>query len=177
MKNWNPLNMEQMDALFNQHAILIGDVDRVPRFVALDLLGKEALHHAAVTTNGGCCAVYFDGQPFHYVSRSGFKAAVSYLNYKAMQEQADKLNREEMEQTRKEDERSNKAVEIALRLHPEMVAMIEKDSKGKATDSERKQISAWVHEADLLIDTEDGDKALLLPAPMFGKKRGRPRKA
>lgn len=179
MNEWKILNDAQAEELFAQHSMLIGECDRVPRFVALDLFGKEALHH--MQCNFARCSgfVEIDGFPFQYITRTGFKMCVSFMNCKAVQAQAKALHEAESEAMRKDDERNYQSAEIALRLHPEMAEIVKRDLQHKATKEEQEQCNAWQREAEKLIGTPEGEKILQLPAPDLttGRKRGRPRKA
>lgn len=177
-QEWKTLNNEQAEALFAAHAILIGSYDRVPRFVAADLFGIETVKAIQHSNPSYCSMVNYGSDVFYYLTRDGFKACVSYLNCKALQAQSDALHNIEWAAIEAEDAKSNEAAEIALRLHPEMWAMLEKDCKHGYTKEEQAQINAWQDEAMPLVGTAEGAEILKRPAPYMKqtKRRGRPRK-
>ncbi len=81
------LNKKQTDLLFQQNAILIGDADGMPRYRAVELLGKEAVdcvmgagsrcRYSDVYGIGDCCILY--------LTYRGFQAAATYVNIREIE--------------------------------------------------------------------------------------------
>ena len=78
------LNKAQAQALFEEHAILIGGRDAIPEETAVELFGEEAVEHAH-TLNGQSyelCNVYGIGHYQQgYLTLQDFLTACSYSNF------------------------------------------------------------------------------------------------
>ncbi len=83
------LNKKQVDLLFQQNAVLIGDTDGMPRYRAVELFGAEAI--SCVVNAGsrcGFCDVYGIGNHgVFYLTRRGFQAAATYVNIQEIKAQ------------------------------------------------------------------------------------------
>ena len=82
------LNKDQVAALFEREAVLLGTENSVPDFRSVALFGKEAVEHAhrMNASEGGCYVSGYgigDYTLFGLTFR-GFQAAASFLNVQRM---------------------------------------------------------------------------------------------
>lgn len=89
-------NLEQAEKMYSIHAVLFGDREGVPLFVAEDTLGFEAVHFVRKLNadNRGLINGYGIGNfTAEYLTKRGFMTAVTFLNVNAIRllcEDADK---------------------------------------------------------------------------------------
>ncbi len=83
------LNKEQVNLLFRQNAVLIGDVDGMPRYRAEELFGKEAVGCViGVESRCGYSDVYGIGNcGILYLTYRGFQAVATYANIREIEAQ------------------------------------------------------------------------------------------
>lgn len=90
------LNKAQAQALFEDHAILIGGRDAIPEETAVELFGEEAVEHAH-TLNGQSyelCNVYGIGHYQQgYLTLQGFLTAATYSNVHLLELEKAELER------------------------------------------------------------------------------------
>lgn len=84
--DWKPLDREQAEALFAEHAVLLGKCDSVPVHIAAQIVPQECVEHVRGGNHGG---EYWNAAGFnslipdgmvHWLTRSGFMAAISAAN-------------------------------------------------------------------------------------------------
>lgn len=83
---WKPLNKEQTEALFNDHAVLMGRQNAVPVHIAAQIISPECVEYALSGNHGGeywnaagLNSLIPDGM-VHWLTHAGFMAAVSAAN-------------------------------------------------------------------------------------------------
>ena len=84
--DWKPLNREQAEQLFDEHAVLLSKHDAVPVHIAAQLLPPECVEYARGWNQGGeywnaagLNSLMPDGMVY-WLTRAGFMAAVSAAN-------------------------------------------------------------------------------------------------
>lgn len=78
------LNKDIVDVLFRREAVLIGNMDVVPKFRVADLFGTDAADFAV---RQGFWNGYGVGDyTFEYITHKGFQAAASYFNVQRLRE-------------------------------------------------------------------------------------------
>ncbi len=83
------LNSKQVDQLFQQNAILIGNEDNVPKYRAVELFGEEAVDFVM---DMNCRNGYYNGYGIgnytvRYLTYKGFQAAATYVNIREIEVQ------------------------------------------------------------------------------------------
>lgn len=79
------LNKNQVDALFQCEAILIGTEDCVPTFRAEALFGSDAVKHAGSVSSGKYLNGYGVGDyTLMYITYRGFLAAATFHNVRQL---------------------------------------------------------------------------------------------
>lgn len=83
---WKPLNKEQAETLFNDHAVLIGKQNAVPVHIAAQIIPPECVEYVLSWNHGGeywnaagLNSLMPDGM-VHWLTHSGFIAAISEAN-------------------------------------------------------------------------------------------------
>lgn len=85
IENWKPLNKEQAEALFAEHAILAFDSDGIPVHTAAQILSPEAvacvreLMPGKYWNSAGLGGLLPDGSVY-WLTKAGFMYAVSEMN-------------------------------------------------------------------------------------------------
>lgn len=137
ISDWKPLNKEQAEALFAEHAILLHKCDGIPVHVASQLLPPETVAYIRTWQGGeywnsaGLSRLLPDGM-VDWLTKAGFMAAVSEANCLYMwPEQRDEYMQRHAEWERREAE------EAAAR-----------ESKRRAARERRKAREAAKKEAD-----------------------------
>lgn len=120
------LNKAQAQALFEEHAILIGGRDAIPEETAVEFFGEEAVAHAH-TLNGQSyelCNVYGIGHYQQgYLTLQGFLTACTYSNV------------HELEREKAEREREPESEDIRLAIVGLYLQYMEQAAEGlDATD-------------------------------------------
>ena len=83
------LNKNQVDALFQREAVLIGTEDAVLAFRAAALFGADAVKHAQRLHSGRYSNGYGVGDcTLVYLTFRGFQAAASFYNVQQLREEA-----------------------------------------------------------------------------------------
>lgn len=91
-EGWTPVNSTQAEALFNENAALFGDHDGVPCMVAFRVFGwkpvmevfKEASREEIIKAGVVYWNVWsYDGASVSYLTRRGFRRAVTIRNIEA----------------------------------------------------------------------------------------------
>lgn len=82
------LNSEQIRDLFGQESALIGSVDGVPLYRAVELFGQEAVQSARDPDKGGTNfnVVSIGDFYVYYLTYRGFREAARYANLLAIRE-------------------------------------------------------------------------------------------
>ncbi len=82
------LNKEQTDMLFQQNAVLIGEVDGMPRYRAVELFGEEAVDYVMGRDlrNGYYNVYHIKGCGTCYLTCKGFRAAATYVNLREIRD-------------------------------------------------------------------------------------------
>lgn len=77
------LNNDQVRALFEREAILIGTHDAVPTYRAAELFGAAAAEFAEQVRRDGTYSneYWIHEYGLHYLNYKGFQAAATYLNF------------------------------------------------------------------------------------------------
>jgi len=83
------LNSKQVDQLFRQNAILFGNKDGVPKYLAVELFGKEAVDF---TINSDWHDGYYNeygigNYDASYLTYRGFQEAATYVNIREIEAQ------------------------------------------------------------------------------------------
>ena len=85
LSEWTPLNKEQAEALFAEHAILLCESDGIPVHVAAQILPPETVSYIRTCRGGkywnaaGLCTLLPDGM-VEWLTKAGFMYAVSAAN-------------------------------------------------------------------------------------------------
>ncbi len=76
------LNSKQVNQIFRQNAILIGNADGVPEYRAVELFGEEAVDYVMGTKgrNGYYNGYGIGDYNLFYLTYSGFQAVATYAN-------------------------------------------------------------------------------------------------
>lgn len=84
--DWKPLNREQAESLFNDHAVLMSKQNGVPVHIAAQLIPSECVEYVQSWNQGGeywnaagLNSLIPDGMVY-WLTRSGFMAAISTAN-------------------------------------------------------------------------------------------------
>lgn len=83
---WTPLDREQAEALFEEHAVLMGKADAIPMHIAAQIFPPEVVQYvrrgsfAGDYWNGGGLNELFPNVFYCFLTRSGFMAAVGLSN-------------------------------------------------------------------------------------------------
>ena len=84
--DWKPLGREQAEALFNEHAVLMGKSDAIPVHIAAQIVPAECVEHVRGWNQGGeywnaagLNSLIPDGLVY-WLTRAGFMAAISAAN-------------------------------------------------------------------------------------------------
>lgn len=171
--NWNPMNEEQANALFAEHAMLIGMTDRVPYHVAVELFGEEAATFARTETykngsNEWYGGIEINGNGFYYLTQKGFKACIAYLNCMSCMEANIAQQKKIQADNQKDDERTEAITGIMELLHSESSDMIRHDNEGTITADELAQMAEWLVEAERIIGDDEPLEALKRVKAAFG---------
>ncbi len=83
------LNKEQVNLLFRQNAVLIGDADGMPRYRAEELFGEEAVDYVM---SRDCRNGYYNwysirGYDAPYLTYRGFQVVATYVNIQEIKAQ------------------------------------------------------------------------------------------
>jgi len=83
------LNSKQVDQLFQQNAVLIGNADGMPKYRAAELFGKEAVDYVMGRDyRNGYYKEYGIGNFYaSYLTYSGFQTAATYVNIREIEVQ------------------------------------------------------------------------------------------
>ncbi len=81
------LNSKQVDQLFQQNAVLIGNADNIPEYRAVELFGKKAVDYVMSTNcrNGYYNAYGIGNYDAPYLTYRGFQAAATYVNIREIE--------------------------------------------------------------------------------------------
>ena len=90
----NTLNKDQVKALFDKEAVLLGAENMVPDFRAVSLFGQEAIDHAH-RMNAGHPGYYANGYgvgdyTLTALTFHGFQAAASFFNAQLLKKETEK---------------------------------------------------------------------------------------
>lgn len=85
IENWKPLNKEQAEALFAEHAILAFDSDGIPVHIAAQILSPEAVACVRKLTpgkywNSAGLGGLLPDVSVYWLTKAGFMYAVSEMN-------------------------------------------------------------------------------------------------
>ncbi len=83
------LNSKQVNLLFQQNAVLIGDVDGIQRYRAAELFGEEAVDYVmGMNCRNGYYNEYGIGNyDAPYLTYRGFQKAATYVNIREIEAQ------------------------------------------------------------------------------------------
>ncbi len=81
------LNSKQVDQLFQQNAILIGNADGMPKYRAVELFGEEAVNYVMGTNlrNGYYNMYGIRNYDASYLTYKGFQVAATYVNIREIE--------------------------------------------------------------------------------------------
>ncbi len=83
------LNSKQVNQLFQQNAVLIGNVDGMPKYQAVELFGEEAVDFVmGMNCSNGYYNEYGIGNyDAAYLTYKGFQTAATYVNIREIEAQ------------------------------------------------------------------------------------------
>ncbi len=85
------VNKNQVQALFDRDAVLLGTEDGIPEFRVVALFGADAVAHVKVLGKGGDCIRCYGvrGYVLDYLTLRGFQAAASFSNVQLLRKEDD----------------------------------------------------------------------------------------